>query len=98
MSSSFIGWWHFLDKLRRELFGIMFFSKMECKELVLSFQCDNCPCKRMKCERHGNCAACKEHHHNKNSKISLTRCEKLKKKEEKREDRKKRRQEKKKTR
>lgn len=22
----------------------------------------NCPCRRIKCERHGNCAACKEHH------------------------------------
>lgn len=21
-----------------------------------------CPCKRIKCERHGDCAACREHH------------------------------------
>lgn len=55
----------------------------------------DCPCKRTKCERHGNCAACREHHHDKNSKKPLTRCEKLKKKEEKREDREKRRQRKK---
>ncbi len=22
----------------------------------------NCPCKRIKCERHGNCSACKKYH------------------------------------
>ena len=47
----------------------------------------NCPCKRTKCERHGNCAECRAYHHGKSSGISLTRCEKLKKKEEKRTDR-----------
>lgn len=24
----------------------------------------NCPCKRTKCERYGNCDACREHHKN----------------------------------
>ncbi len=22
----------------------------------------NCPCKKLKCPRHGDCAACKQHH------------------------------------
>ncbi len=42
----------------------------------------NCPCKRTKCERHGNCTACKEHHIAK--KNSPTYCEKLTEKEERR--------------
>ena len=42
----------------------------------------NCPCKRTKCERHGDCDKCREYHHNKHSKKSLTRCEKLEKKEQ----------------
>ncbi len=41
----------------------------------------DCPCKRLKCERHGNCKACKEHHHLPQSKY-LTTCERLKLKEE----------------
>ena len=47
-----------------------------------------CPGKRVKCERYGNCDECKKYHHNKNSSKSLTRCEKLKKKEQKKENRK----------
>ena len=23
---------------------------------------ENCPCKKKKCERHGNCEACREHY------------------------------------
>jgi len=40
----------------------------------------NCPCKKISCERHGNCEACKEHH----SKLSgnrKTACERIKAKE-----------------
>ncbi len=35
-----------------------------------------CPCKRKKCERHGDCDACKEHHHN-SARKPLTACERL---------------------
>ena len=41
----------------------------------------NCPCKRTNCVRHGNCAACKEHHHCW-PKIPLTTCERIQKKKE----------------
>ena len=37
---------------------------------------------------YGNCDECKKYHHNKNSRKSLTRCEKLKKKEQKKANRK----------
>lgn len=39
-------------------------------------QQENCPCKRINCPRHGDCAACREHHHA-SSRKPLTRCEKL---------------------
>lgn len=42
---------------------------------------ENCPCKRIQCERHGNCAACKEHHYTK--KKYLPACERIKAKAEK---------------
>lgn len=35
-----------------------------------------CPCKRIKCERYGNCAACKQHHHAPNKKL-LPACERI---------------------
>ena len=35
-----------------------------------------CICKRKKCERHGDCVACKEHHHN-STREKLTTCERL---------------------
>lgn len=37
----------------------------------------DCPCKRTKCERYGNCDACREHHKNKKS---FAFCDRLKKK------------------
>ena len=43
-----------------------------------------CPCKRIECERHGNCAECQAHHHAKEGKKGLTRCKKLAAREEKR--------------
>ncbi|MGN0638955.1 MAG: hypothetical protein ACI4J0_11340 [Huintestinicola sp.] len=43
----------------------------------------NCPCKRTKCERHGNCALCREHHLTLSGRKALTRCEKLRIKEQK---------------
>ena len=39
---------------------------------------DFCPCKRTNCPRHGDCAACREHHRRKHN--SLTYCEKLERK------------------
>ena len=42
---------------------------------------DACPCKRVDCPRHGDCAACREHHHASYRK-PLTRCEKLARKEQ----------------
>ncbi len=41
---------------------------------------NKCPCKRVKCERHGNCAACKQHHHD-SVKRPLTTCERMKAKQ-----------------
>lgn len=40
-----------------------------------------CPCKRKKCERYGNCNACKEHHHN-SARKPMTACERLEAKKE----------------
>lgn len=46
----------------------------------MEYQKENCPCKRIACERHGNCDACKEHHH-RSVKIPLTTCERKKAKQ-----------------
>lgn len=35
-----------------------------------------CPCKRISCPRHGDCASCREHHHI-SRRSGLTRCEML---------------------
>jgi hypothetical protein len=45
----------------------------------------DCPCKRIKCERHENCVACKEYHHASGRKL-LTACERIKAKEERKTD------------
>lgn len=50
----------------------------ECMECIN----ENCPCKRTNCERHGDCVACKEHHHSLEQKL-MTSCERIKVKEEK---------------
>ena len=42
---------------------------------------ESCPCKRTKCERHGNCAACRAHHREKGK---MTKCERLAQKEQRR--------------
>lgn len=41
---------------------------------------ENCPCKRMKCERRKNCDACREHHHAMKRKLGVA-CERRQKKE-----------------
>lgn len=46
---------------------------------------ENCPCKRINCERHGNCAACKAYHQTRRK--SPAYCEKTEKKEHKRAER-----------
>lgn len=44
---------------------------------------NSCPCKRKNCERHGDCAACREHHKNVQRKY-LPACDRLSEKREKR--------------
>ena len=51
---------------RREMFRL--FAKKETAQVN-----DGCPCKRMNCERHGDCAACRAHHSG--DKKSLPYCE-----------------------
>lgn len=46
----------------------------------------NCPCKRTECPRHGDCTACRAHHHN-DSRWPMTSCERLQKKRSKGDDR-----------
>lgn len=41
----------------------------------------NCPCKRVTCQRHGDCIACYEHHQKSNIRYE-TACEQRKKKKE----------------
>lgn len=48
----------------------------------------DCPCKRVHCQRHGDCEACYHHHHAPGKKM-LTACERQRVKEEKKEGRKK---------
>lgn len=45
----------------------------------------DCPCKRTKCERHGQCDICREHH--KLKKKTLPYCERMKQKTERKERR-----------
>ena len=46
----------------------------------------NCPCKRIKCERHGDCKACREHHNAKKRKV-IPACDRKRAKEEQRSHR-----------
>lgn len=46
---------------------------------------EDCPCKRLQCERHGNCLACRTHHAEK--KKYLPACDRLKQKEESKKSR-----------
>ena len=50
-----------------------------------------CPCRRVNCPRHGDCAACREHHHSSRRK-KLTRCEKLAQKERRKAERRERKE------
>ena len=47
---------------------------------------ESCPCRRVNCPRHGDCAACREYHHASGRK-PLTRCEKLERKEQRKAER-----------
>ena len=57
----------------------------EAKFMTPTDQTIDCPCKREKCKRHGNCAACREHHKERNK---LPACERLEKKIERKNRRK----------
>lgn len=46
----------------------------------------DCPCKRIQCERHGDCAACMAHHHAPGKKL-LAACERIAAKEERKNKR-----------
>lgn len=48
----------------------------------MEYKNESCPCKRTKCERHGDCSACKSHHHA-SKKIPLATCERLENKKNK---------------
>lgn len=48
----------------------------------------DCPCRRVHCERHGDCEACHDHHHAPGKKMP-TACARLRAKDEKKEGRKK---------
>lgn len=48
----------------------------------MEYKNESCPCKRTKCERHGDCSACKSHHHA-SKKIPLATCERLENKKTK---------------
>ncbi len=45
---------------------------------------EKCPCKRTKCERHGNCTECRDHHEN--VKHMTVACDRIKAREEKRKE------------
>lgn len=46
----------------------------------------DCPCKRLKCERHGDCTACRKHHSE--EKKTPPTCDRLKEKAARKERRK----------
>lgn len=51
----------------------------------MKYDAANCPCKRLKCERHGDCKACIEHHHTSKRKL-YTYCEKVENKMERKRE------------
>ncbi|MDD3919624.1 MAG: hypothetical protein PHO41_00395 [Eubacteriales bacterium] len=56
------------------------FTPMECR-----LRNPDCPCKRTKCSRHGNCVACREHHRDEKQKPPA--CERPAKRERRRRER-----------
>ena len=67
--------WGFREEttLRNAGAETVYHSPAELQETLIS---QACPCKRKKCERHGDCIACKSHHHDTSQK-PLTACEKV---------------------
>lgn len=53
--------------------------------MVCVLRDSDCPCKRTKCERHGNCLACREHH--KTEKKTPVSCERIRLKAERKTER-----------
>lgn len=69
-----VGWgFRTEESLRSAGAETIYCSPAELQEALIS---QVCPCKRKKCERHGNCDACRAHHHD-SSRKSLTACERL---------------------
>ena len=69
-----VGWgFRTEESLRSAGAETIYCSPAELQEALIS---QGCPCKRKKCERHGNCDACRAHHHD-SSRKSLTACERL---------------------
>ena len=69
-----VGWgFRTEESLRSAGAETIYCSPAELQEALIS---QVCPCKRKKCERHGNCDACRAHHHD-SSRKALTACERL---------------------
>lgn len=70
--------WGFRDETHLHSAGAetIYHSPAELQEALLS---EACPCKRQKCERHGDCNACKAHHHA-SSRKPFTACERFEQK------------------
>lgn len=70
-----VGWGFRAEDVLRAAGAVrVFHTPEELCEVVL---CEACPCKRVKCERHGDCAACRAHHLASQRK-PLTSCERKK--------------------
>ena len=70
-----VGWGFRAEDVLRAAGAVrVFHTPEELCEVVL---CEACPCKRVKCERHGDCAACRAHHLASQRK-PLTACEREK--------------------
>ena len=75
-----VGWgFRSEEVLRRAGAETIYFSPAELCEALIP---KPCPCKRKKCERHGDCNACIAHHHNSHRK-PLTACERIEQKQSK---------------
>ena len=75
-----VGWgFRTEESLRSAGAETIYCSPAELQEALIS---QVCPCKRKKCERHGNCDACRAHHHD-SSRKPLTACARLEQKSSK---------------
>lgn len=70
-----VGWGFRAEDVLRAAGAVRVFHIPE--ELCEAVLREACPCKRVKCERHGDCAACRAHHHASQRK-PLTACKRKK--------------------